>query len=258
MVIEASLTVFLGILHELDYTDQETPRLFYTPVDTILDPGELLHLLPSSSNINLVLPSSISRQDLINIFSILHNMTTEVLGLLPTRSAAYRSPLWYEMVLIRTTLLLSASLLDSVFLDSAALAENSSSTLQVSINEIMLLFDLSSDVQERYVLSAYLSVFNMDNEVIDNLSLKSLRHTTKGLSNEDWSLPAFLNEAPLDYISDIYGFSGPCIFEIKGPGINYCLRYNFHSGDMCIDNWTGFIFDLNLLALLVLSLTFYT
>jgi len=47
MVIEASLTVFLGILHELDYTDQETPRLFYTPVDTILDPGELLHLLPS-------------------------------------------------------------------------------------------------------------------------------------------------------------------------------------------------------------------
>jgi hypothetical protein len=45
MVIEASLTVFLGILHELDYTDQETPRLFYTPVDTILDPGELLHLL---------------------------------------------------------------------------------------------------------------------------------------------------------------------------------------------------------------------
>jgi hypothetical protein len=54
----------------------------------------------------------------------------------------------------------------------------------VSINGIMLLFDLSSDVQERYVLSAYLSVFNMDNEVIDNLSLKSLRHTTKGLSNE--------------------------------------------------------------------------
>ncbi len=111
-------------------------------------------------------------------------MTTEVLGLLPTRSAAYRSPLWYEMVLIRTTLLLSASLLDSVFLDSVVLAENSSSTLQVSINGIMLLFDLSSDVQERYVLSAYLSVFNMDNEVIDNLSLKSLRHTTKGLSNE--------------------------------------------------------------------------